>query len=634
MYLMKKLAALALVAGLAAPAFAATDAAPWWQQESAMDDNMTLRLDAKPWWEKAKALKTGEQFVIQSELPGGGAMLVRRLGGPEMSKFAPGVTDVIQLIIDDDGDMDAANPQIDTDSDCIISDFKADGIVDEMTDYIDNNGDNLADEMERRSYPEGQLRYAWVSFDLDGNGKMWDYDQDFRMYRAGRVGVDFFRGDHHTGDGIIFINKIDPNRKTWIPFSECPFRWYDTDKDGFAEVVLRFSALPMEFASEGGNADAANSYAIIGGPWDDMMNNMGILNVRYSIDIDNQSSAELPLHFDMGFNLLGGQRYDFRGMEHTNGLRREPKTLIIAPHEKIRDIGDHYRADQTGFNYMEHEDASINIGDPADKGELDRRWEGVFWNWERRIMHNTGGPNQMWNMRREYKPTPSERREVYYSPVDRRLHLKGATEGWTRVGMVGSQDPIGEIRTFDTDGDGYVDKWQYFRTGEMLPYRTDMVSGIKNRDLGDNYDKMTEVLTGEGIPEALRQNEAFSNAVGAVAAIAKPVPDNLVQALAAAPTPGEKRYVSDIIREWNYLSLRDATFSKAQKAVEAPSMVVGPRYEDTPQGRVLRRDLLDSETGWQLVVLSNRLDTLYGRGEYEEAAKLVPEMAALAARLP
>jgi hypothetical protein len=621
---------LLMLGAAGAPASGAGES-PWWQRETQMK-GLRLRLDRKDWWPRALQLKPGEKFTVRSTLEGGGLMIVRRLGGPAMSKFGTGVTDVIQWMIDDDGDMDPADPKADLDSDCIVSDFGADGLADEMIDFIDDNGDNKADEMERRTFVQGELRYAWISLDLNHNGKMWTLDPDFMMYRSDDA---FFGSDHPYGDGLIFVNKIDPRTKSWIPFSECPFRWFDADRNGYSEVVVRFSALPMSYAGSAAEADAANSYAIIGGSFQDAMNDMGVLNIRYSFDMDTLSGPRTPLHFDMGFNMVGAERYDFPGMRHTNKLRRPPRTVVVADPDSVRKIADEYDARQTGFSFYEYEDNSIAIGDPAHHPELDRRWEGVFWTWERAIMPNTGGPTQTWNMRREFRPTPAGRREVYYSPVDRRLHLKGAAEGWMHVGMILNDAPLGEWRVFDVDGDGYIDEWQYFRVGENLPYRTAIVTGVKNRDFGDDYQAMSAFYTGRALPDALEANGAFIEAVKRQGApFAHEVPVNLGQALERAASPSERRYISDLIRERYYLSLRDAALGPAQKALDTAARITGPRYEQSQAGgRVLRAELRASEVAWKLTAEFNRLDRAYERGDYVAAAGMVGGVAELAKRL-
>ena len=121
----------------------AAAAEPWWMAETAITPEGELRIADKPWWPRAQALAVGEQFVVRSDDPGGGLMLVRR----EQRKMVPAET-MIVWIIDDDGDMDPANPQPDTDSDCYVADYGGDGVVDNMLDYMDEDSDGEADIME------------------------------------------------------------------------------------------------------------------------------------------------------------------------------------------------------------------------------------------------------------------------------------------------------------------------------------------------------------------------------------------------------------------------------------------------------------------------------------------------------
>src|SRR4029079_18288983 len=177
------------------------------------------------------------------------------------------------------------------------------------------------------------------------------------------------------------------------------------------------------------------------------MRSMGALNVRYSFDIDNLSGPQTPLHYDMGFNLVGAVPYDVPGDRHFNPKRRPPQTTRVIPHDRLRAFCDNYSAQQTGFTWHEQNDDTISIGDPAGAGSKDDdfRWEGVFWTWERRLMPNTGGPGQKWNVRREWSDKPSDHRRVYYSEVDRRIHLFGASEGWIQVGHFEGLPDLGEI---------------------------------------------------------------------------------------------------------------------------------------------------------------------------------------------
>ena len=122
-------------------------------------------------------------------------------------------------------------------------------------------------------------------------------------------------------------------------------------------------------------------------------------------------------------------------------------------------------------------------------------------------MHNTGGPIQNWNMRREFRPTPSTKRELYYCRVDHRIHLKGATDGWIRVGHLGNTDPWGEIRFFDTDRDGYFDRWETHLAGETAAARISTVRDPGIRELPSDWDELGKLYTEELLPEALHANE-------------------------------------------------------------------------------------------------------------------------------
>ena len=145
----------------------------------------------------------------------------------------------------------------------------------------------------------------------------------------------------------------------------------------------------------------------------------------------------------------------------------------------MRAVADSYPARETGFTWHENHDDTTAIGFAGYKAE-DWRWEGVFWIWERRFMENTGGPDQKWNVRREWMSQPSSSRELYYSDVDERIHLFGAEEGWLQIGHFTGLGPIGEIRMYDTDGNGYFDRWETYRSGDSVPSAS-RVSGTRRR---------------------------------------------------------------------------------------------------------------------------------------------------------
>ncbi|NUN98287.1 MAG: hypothetical protein HUU16_19155, partial [Candidatus Omnitrophica bacterium] len=539
---MTRLAIFLLGLILSAAAFAED---PWWETETRMSPGGKLSLSDKPWWPEASNLSPGEHLVLQSayakEAGGEGKMLLRK----EVRKRDSNKV-MLVWVLDDDGDL--TGTEGDADSDCYVVDYDADGTVDRMVDTIDSDGDNDPDEMDIRYFVEGELRRSWMGIDLDDDSAMWDL-RDYE-YTG-----DFFASDPY-GDNMIYMNRYDPEREEWLPISECPFAFFDTDGDGESEVVARFSAAPLDF-SEQSDPDYANSQDRYQGPFYPSLRNPGVVNIRYSFDIDGLSSKERPLHYEMGFNLVGGTPYSFTGMKHFQPLRRSPKTTICAPHKAVRGICEKYSAKATGFTWREFEDAGMKIGDPTWP-ESDRRWEGVFWTWSRRVMHNTGGPIQDWNVRREYDPNPSRKRELYFSPVDRRIHLKGAREGWQQVGHIGNTEPMGEIRLFDTDENGYFDRWEYYFQESSTPYRVAVVPVIGNHDLALDKKRLRAFFTEEVLPEAIRLNEALIARLEQL----HPLPDDptvrrIREAISDRISPDEKRYLLDLIRERLFRAYRD-----------------------------------------------------------------------------
>ncbi len=575
------------------------NAQSWWERETAMGKSGQLTLVGKTWWSQAANLKPGESITIQSEFPDGGLMLIKcetRQRGATGQKM-------IVWILDDDGDMDKENPSGDFDNDCYVADYGCDGIVDRIVDYIDDG--KAPGEMDIRYFVDGELRRAWFGVDFDDDAGMWsliDYEYD----------GDFFKSDPY-GDNMIFMNKYDPVHEVWLPISECPFAFYDTDDDGESEVVVRFSAAPLTFDPDA-DPDYANSQQRYQGPFDSAMRSIGVVNVRYSFDIDDLSDAKTPLHYEMGFNMTGDLVYDFPDMVRFNALRRSPKKVVCIPFDQIRKVSDNYHSDQTGFSWAEFPDASIRIGHPSNPAD-DRRWEGVFWTWERRIMHNTGGPVQHWNIRREYMGQPTAQREMYYSPVDQRIHLKGATEGWLKIGCISKDEILGEVRYFDINMDGYFDRWEYIDQDESKPYRVVQTTQVKNVDLGDDIQEVASFYNQEALPEAIRLNELLIKELEKY--VDEPLPGYLQNAQAQSASPTERRYILDLIREYRFLQFQSharelAVQSYKQSQTRDPRTTVEKRRQ--------------SECVWQFSVQLSQIDAAYESGEYQKTISLVQQL--------
>ncbi|GMU23139.1 MAG: hypothetical protein AMXMBFR13_32220 [Phycisphaerae bacterium] len=576
---------------------------PWWMQATALDQDRRLELKDKPWWTQAAALKVDEKFMLDGDPP---RMMVRR----EKVRNVGGETEAIVWIIDDDED-NSLSAGGDLDSDCYVVDYGGDGVVDRIVDYIDDDGDQEPDEMDIRYFERGELRSVWVGVDLDDDGRMWDL--------AGyEYSHNFFASDPY-GNEMIFMNKFDPARGAWVPVSECPFAFYDTDGDGYSEEVVRVSAVPLDY-STGSDPDYANDPGRYRGQWSEDMRSMGVVNVRYSFDIDNLSSSEFPLHYDYGFNLVGATPYEWPGMERFNAKRRPPQVTVVLPHESLRDFADRYRARETGFTWHECQDDTIAIGHLPDP-KLDLRWEGVFWMWERRFMGNTGGPGQKWNVRREWTDKPVDRRELYYSEVDRRIHLFGAKEGWIEVGHFSGLGALGEIRMFDTDSNGYFDRWEVYRADQPTPVRVTTVRDERAQRVPFNQARLHEFYTGEVLPQAMAANERL------LAALQKVSPFEFPQGLRTAIDSGSathRRYAQDIAREMHYQDFRRKLTAAAQEILRT----VGK--DDLVQYKLGKPQVArNSAYAWRLLRGLQELDVAYGQGEFERVCELLTEISAI-----
>ncbi len=578
---------------------------PWWEAETAMKPGGELTLVDKPWWPRALALEPGEQFELQSEFPGGGRMIVRR---EIVTRRGGKQTDSIVWILDDDGDMKSGEGG-DLDSDCYVVDYGRDGKVDRIVDYQDTNGDGRADSMDIRYFYDGRLRRSWFSIDLDGDGRMWDL--------AGyEYSGNFFASDPY-GDAFIYMNEYDPELDRWTPSCECPFAFYDLDGDGWSEAVIRIAAAPMELDPRSDeDMDYGNTVFHYTGPFTPRMRRPAVANVRYSRDLDGLSSDERPLHYDIGFNMTGRTPYDMEGIERTDPLRRHPKTTRVIPHEKLIEFAETFEADATGFSQREFADAGVTLG-AGDRPDLDRRWEGIFWTWNRRFMHNSGGPIQHWNIRHEYSPASSTKRVLYYSRVDRRIHLQGATDGWIRVGRLVDKEPYGEIRMFDTDRDGRFDRWEYYRTGRAEPIRTATPRDLGIRELPPDWDALKKLYQEELLPEAIEANETMLAALTEFASGTSggltPTPQ-LEDALERADCPSERLYILELLREEHYAHVRAGLREQVEGEMDQVPIT---------DLRFRAEEMAASEEVWTKARLLADFETAYGEGRYGDAVEML-----------
>ncbi|MFH1740294.1 MAG: DUF4861 family protein, partial [bacterium] len=423
---------------------------------------------------------------------------------------------------DDDDDMSAEDITGDEDSDCFIADYDADGSVDRLLDWIDNDGDGDADEMDLRYFRDGELVWGWFWEDVDDDNHMWSVaNYEYR---------EAFASDMY-GDNIFWLQKYNPLTDSWLPYSECPFSFYDLDNDKFPEAVVRVSAVPEP-------ENNANSYEEIWGP--NPVKPVRVSNIRYSFDIDNDSDETNQLDYDFGFTLVGS--FPYEGFSYTNPLRRPPQTMQRIGHGEMLDLADNYPADLTGFSW--------------DEFDRNHRWEGIFWSeldWVRIPLANAGGPTHRWNMRREFDCQPRTQRQLYYSDVDQRIHCFGASVGWIEHGYMWSDEKIAETKFFDTNGDGFFDRWELNLDNRGSPERV-VENAQRVHMLPWDYEELHRFYM-ELLPEVIQKNKSIIAAIRRVGlnaedTILPKAVARLEENLEGISSLERLRYVTDLLREY------------------------------------------------------------------------------------
>jgi hypothetical protein len=589
---------------------AASEQPAWWEQETRMDHGF-LSFQNKPWWAKAQAMKSGERIYLDLNKDGIRDTIIFKEG-----------TEIVEVL--DDGLHFGMNTTMgDYIDSCWVMDYDADGLVDRIIDYIDDDENGFPDEVEVRYFVDGNLIWSWHYEVLDKKWPTWT-GWHYNWNQIKRKGGMIPAGDHTEifaligqGNSIYAINKYDKEHDRYIPFSECPFAFFDFDNDGRSEAVIRVSAAPVSTYREGrhsGSYEYANDYRNMWGPFQSEMLAMGNLNVRYSFNIKNSDTERQPLNYDMGFTLVGKVPYDYPEMEQFKAKRRHPKTFIHIKHSNALAMANSYPALETGFSWDEWGDSALGAGSRPV-------WEGVFWIWERHILFNTGGPTRKWNIRREYDGKPSRERKLYYSDVDKRIHLLNASAGWTEVGHVFGTEKIAEVRTFDTDGDGYFDRWEYDLDNDGRPERTTTVRDARARPVSLSYQELNRLFTKEVLPAAILENERLIAEFKRFVKLDDHRAIQLEEMAFKTNRPERRRYLLDLVREYYYQAFR----KRALDISNSHPMAVSAR--EGRQGSITEG--FASEAWWEFSKDLSMLDQSYGSGDYERVASYLKAHAPL-----
>ena len=477
---------------------------------------------------------------------------------------------ILVRAIDEDGDLDKDGGP-DLDSDLFIVDWHADGKVDVVLDYQDNDGDNDVDEMafyfympQHPYFGKDVLRVWWGSDDGDDN-LLW-YDQDYTYYQD----LCQYRC-HFSGDESFVAFGLTKDSDHWVSAFENPFLFYDPDGDRCSEVVLRIEGLDDQVRA-----------------------------IRYSFDADDDAYGRRTHDYDFSItavtekdkpvklpgNLTRSMK--LRGIPTQAWLKREDAQQLVTQAQWFKAC-------------LTWDEMNANTEENVTK-DPHERWEGIIAHPSQDFPQVGGPPCSALNKRNEISLKPISPMRLYHDPTDHRLHLKGAGEGWLDVdfdfdGKVDArytwldenQDGLFDRRRLDVDADGTVDfDW---------PMKSDGA-----RDVELDFHKIVDTYKPE-LDRVLADSQAFIDAAKTL----RPGKSSLAEPVAT--------FFLHKLESWMPETGLGAYMCKSPAGARF--------YVDLVRDRVLfelKRDFGQSPH-W------SKLEQAYAAGDYRQAASLIAGLA-------
>ena len=565
---------------------------PWWMKATALTPEGRLPgLKSRKWWKKTLELKPGETLMLEE----GGEARERMAIRLESYGLDDGrQVETLVWVIDDDGNGSLKSGG-DYHDDCYLYDLNRDGQVDLMVDYTDENEDGQADLMEVRYFERGYLSRAWIGYDFEEIGEIIKFKNPLELM------AEIFT-QNLNGKKIHFQNVYNQALRSWRPAGICPVASLDLNDDGLTDLLVRVNVLE----------EAAGP--VIG-------------SMEISYDIDRGNSQDVPFHYDLGLTLSGRAPFILDEYRMFSPKRRPPQEVFTVPYEKINGLIKDLAVSQAGFSWREYRDESLEKNANCKEQE----GQGIGWTGERRQLDSSSRCLQKWNVRREIASS-GDRVEFYYNEVDNRIHLFRAEEGWLPLGYLAGLPRVGEIRYYDTNGNGYFDRREIFLTSSARPVLILPLAEDGNRKLTFDLNQLSEFYLKEVLPAAMARNESYLRAMRKIYSYDQP--PGLQTALERA-TDGEKSYLLEIYGLLFFINLRDHLLAITNQtlfqelAQDREGLPVGdlhPRVFRDPK-RV--SEPLSSDRAWKLARLLTDLEQAYGQSRVERFEQIIDQIKEL-----
>ncbi len=439
-------------------------------------------------------------------------------------------------VVDEDGDM-GVNSRGDLDSDCYYWDWHADGTVDVVTDYQDNDHDQDVDEMGifyDKEWNDGQPHLTvWWAVDVGDDNLLWydvegTYDQPRCQYRT-----------HFSGDELFYQFRLDEGAPIWINVWEDPFAFYDWDGDRCAEEVVRISAVGHE-----------------------------IKNLRYSMDADNDAYGSRTHDYDFSITAIPDEAGLSPAAEASAPMTiRGIATAPVLTWEHTRKFA---QAAPWGQALLTWDELNSNTDGNAAE-DPNERWEGILNQASKSgAFPQVGGPPaSKWNKRVELATKPQAPLRLYLDTADQRFHLLGASEGYLDVdyNLDGQTDAayryadengdgVLDKRFFDADADGVEDcAWPLAGKSKEFPLEFKGIAAEYTRqthaalEASRSFVQMAERVLGGLPPKAQAAKEFFATK------LADYLPEREVGRRLRETEAGARFYL-ELMRDWTFVEAR------------------------------------------------------------------------------
>ena len=566
---------------------------PWWMRPTALSsEGHFLGLKNRTLWKKALDLLPGESFFVDERGIPKDRILIRK----ETVALDPDdPIEAIVWVIDDgeDGSLSAGGDFL---NDCYVVDFECDGIVDRIVDYIEGDENGVPNEVEIREFENGALKSVLVlrgDLEEDGPWRISGYD----------LVID--RNASFPKNAVLYRNLFDPDGGRWIASGLCPLTASEIEPGAGPRTVTRIHVDPVRPNPDNDPEGQAG---------------VSIRDIQLGFLFGGPERGTLQA----GLAMSGQTLFEAGATAVFHPKRRPPQETVVILPETLAETAAGFPAGETGFSWREGPDARVS-GAETESGTISAElWDDLFWTWERRSLKGAGISRRDWNIRREWSGRPSELREYYYSGVDRKIHLVGAEEGWIRVGHFAGLGDTGEIRMYDTDGNGFFDRWEFHLPGRARPVFSASVQDEKVRRLGSDLNEAVLFYRAEVLPMALAENGIILEAIRSFRDFDLPAE---LKAAAAGVSAIEGRYAQDVLRDLAFFRLRDFLSTHSAQALIRDSREGPSEYFEKYLGiRPTGRGRLPGESGWTgdqawtIAGLLARIEEAYGQGDYSAAA--------------